>query len=70
MTAGDNAARSNAEERRKCTAGDNAARSNAEERRKCPAGDDAARSNAEVGARPLAVARLEVPPPACGGRRQ
>jgi hypothetical protein len=34
MTAGDNAARSNAEERRQWTAGDDAARSNAEERRR------------------------------------
>jgi hypothetical protein len=33
------------------------------------AGDDAERSD-EVGARPLAAARLGVPPPACGGERR
>ncbi|MGB7870063.1 MAG: class II aldolase/adducin family protein, partial [Mycobacterium sp.] len=33
------------------------------------AGDDAERSD-EVGARPLAAARLGVPPPSCGGERR
>ena len=33
------------------------------------AGDEAGRSD-EVGARPLAAARLGVPPPACGGERR
>jgi hypothetical protein len=32
------------------------------------AGDDAERS--DVGARPLAAARLGVPPPACGGEER
>jgi hypothetical protein len=64
--AGDDAERSDAEERRKVPAGDDAERSDAEERRKIPAGDDAERSD-EVGVRPLAAARLGVPPPACGG---
>jgi hypothetical protein len=33
------------------------------------AGDESALSD-EVGARPLAAARLGVPPPACGGERR
>jgi hypothetical protein len=47
LRAGDDAERSDAEERRKIPAGDDAERSDAEERRKIPAGDDAERSDAE-----------------------
>ena len=45
--AGDDAERSDAEERRTIPAGDDAERSDAEERRTIPAGDDAERSDAE-----------------------
>src|ERR1700756_3383249 len=47
MRAGDDAERSDAEERRKIPAVDDAERSDAEERRKIPAVDDAERSDAE-----------------------
>ena len=50
-------------------AGDDAERSDEEERRMIPAGHDAERRDG-VGARPLAAARLGVPPPACGGERR
>ena len=50
-------------------AGDNAERSDEEERRMIPAGDND-RGSDGVGARPLAAARLGVPPLACGGERR
>ncbi len=63
--AGDDAERSDAQERRATThAGDNAERSDAQKRRATThAGDNAERREA-VGARPH---KWEVPPPACGG---
>jgi hypothetical protein len=57
-TAGDDAERSDEEERRMSSAGDDAERSDDEERRMSSAGDDAERSD-EVGV-----------PPACGGERR
>jgi hypothetical protein len=50
-------------------AGDDAERSDEEERRMIPAGDNE-RGSGGVGARPLAAARLGVPPPACGGEQR
>jgi 23S rRNA pseudouridine1911/1915/1917 synthase len=57
--AGDDAERSDEEERRMIPAGDDAERSDEEERRMIPAGDDAERRDG-----------LGVPPPACGGERR
>jgi polyketide synthase 13 len=57
-TAGDDAERSDAEERRKMTAGDDAERSDAEERRKMTAGDDAERSDAQQRRTDMTVAEI------------
>jgi 23S rRNA pseudouridine1911/1915/1917 synthase len=56
--AGDDAERSDGEERRMTPAGDDAERSDGEERRMTPAGNDAEQES-DVGA-----------PPACGGEEQ
>ena len=52
------------------TAGDDAERSDEEERRKLTTAGDDAEQGSDVGARPLAAARLGVPPPACGGEER